>query len=116
MSPLTRVGHTVRYLTRRIASGVSSVPAATPYAVPVRTARDDTIGRLSAALAATVDLVVLNDAPPLLARRIVTSGRRLFCSDPEADHGFVRDVQLRAADLAPFLRRTRRLKLAALRP
>src|SRR6266850_506691 len=52
-----------------------------------------------------VDVVVLNDAPPHLARRIVTRGRRVACSDPEADHAFVRDVQLRAADLEPFLRR-----------
>ncbi|MGH7819077.1 MAG: type VII toxin-antitoxin system MntA family adenylyltransferase antitoxin, partial [Candidatus Binatia bacterium] len=61
-----------------------------------------------------VDVVVLNDAPPLLGRRIVTRGRRVFCSDDDADHAFVRDVQLRAADLEPFLRRTRALKLAAL--
>ena len=61
-----------------------------------------------------VDLVVLDDAPPHLARRIVTAGCRVFCSDPPADHAFVRDVQLKAADLEPFLRRSRRLKLAAL--
>jgi hypothetical protein len=61
-----------------------------------------------------VDLVVLNDAPPGLGRRVVSRGRRLICSDEEADHAFVRDTQLRAADLEPFLRRTRRLKLGAL--
>lgn len=61
-----------------------------------------------------IDLVILNDAPPLLGREIVTRGQRLFCADSEADHVFIRDVQLRAADLAPFLRRTRRLKLAAI--
>ena len=60
-----------------------------------------------------VDLVVLNDAPPGLGRCVVR-GRRLACFDREADHAFVRDVQLRAADLEPFLRRTRRLKLQAL--
>lgn len=75
--------------------------------------------RLSASLARElrvdrVDVVVLNDAPPLLARRIVTEGRRLVCADVEADHAFVRDVQLRAADLEPFLRRMRRLKLEAI--
>ena len=59
----------------------------------------------------TLDLVVLNDAPPLLARHIVTGGRRLVCTDREADHAFVRDVQLRAADLEPFMRRMRRIKL-----
>ena len=61
-----------------------------------------------------VDVVGLNDAPPRLGRKIVSTGRRVFCSQPEADHAFVRDVQLRAADLDPFLRRTQRLKLAAL--
>ena len=49
-----------------------------------------------------------------LARHIVTTGRRVFCGDPERDHAFVRDVQLRAADLEPFLRRTRALKLDAM--
>jgi predicted nucleotidyltransferase len=61
-----------------------------------------------------VDVVVLNDAPPGLGRRIVTTGRRLYCCDAEVDHAFVRDVQLRAADLEPFLRRARRIKLDAL--
>ena len=63
----------------------------------------------------SVDVVILNDAPPHLARSIVTRGRRLVCSDSEADHAFVRDVQLRAADLEPFLRRMRRIKLDALK-
>lgn len=62
-----------------------------------------------------VDVVVLNDAPPGLGRHVVTQGRRVYCRDAEADHAFVRDVQLRAADLEPFLRRMRRIKLEALR-
>lgn len=62
-----------------------------------------------------VDVVILNDAPPLLGRRIVTTGRRVYCRDGAADHAFVRDVQLRAADLEPFLRRAREVKLAAMR-
>lgn len=61
-----------------------------------------------------VDVVVLNDAPPHFARRIVLDGTRVFCRDVEADHAFRRDVQLRAADLEPFLVRTRRVKLEAL--
>lgn len=61
-----------------------------------------------------LDLVVLNDAPPLLARRAVTEGARVLCADPDRDHDFVRDIQLRAADLLPFLRRTARLKLDAI--
>ena len=61
-----------------------------------------------------VDLVVLNDAQALFARRIVLDGRCVHCSDAEAEHAFRRDVQLRAADLAPFLDRMRRIKMAAL--
>lgn len=61
-----------------------------------------------------VDVVVLNDAPPHLARHIVTRGRRLYCSDREADHAFTRTAMLRAADLDPFLQRARRVKLKAL--
>lgn len=60
------------------------------------------------------DVVILNDAPPGLGRAVVTSGRRIYCSDPEADHAYVRDVQLRAADLEPFLRRARQVKLDAI--
>ena len=61
-----------------------------------------------------VDIVILNDAPPTLAARIVTEGLRLFCADGGAEHAFRRDAQLRAADLAPFLRRLARVKLEAL--
>lgn len=61
-----------------------------------------------------LDLVLLRDVPPHLARRIVTTGRRVLCVDPDADAVFVRDVQLRAADLEPFLRRTRAAKLRAI--
>jgi predicted nucleotidyltransferase len=74
--------------------------------------------RLAAALGSgprhPVDVVVLNDAPPLLGRRIVTEGLRIHCADAEADHAYVRDVQLRAADLEPFLRRMRAITLDAL--
>jgi predicted nucleotidyltransferase len=61
-----------------------------------------------------IDVVILNDAPPTLAARIAAEGQRLFCADAEADHAFRRDAQLRAADLAPFLRRMARVKLEAL--
>lgn len=62
-----------------------------------------------------LDLVVLNDAPPGLAAAVVTGGERIYCADPEAEHAFRRDSQLRAADLAPFLRRTAVLKREAIR-
>jgi len=72
---------------------------------------------LAAALGiAEVDVVVLNDAPPTLSRRIVLDGVRLFCGDAERAHAFLRDVQLRAADLEPFLWRMRAVKLAAIAP
>lgn len=61
-----------------------------------------------------VDLVSLVDAPPELGRRICLDGRLVYCADAEAEHAFRRDVQLRAADLAPWLDRVRRVKLDAL--
>ena len=90
-------------------------------ALPTRRDRFDASLRMGVELGSAlscerVDLVVLNDAPPLFARRIVIEGRRVFCRDPEIDHGFVRDVQLRAADLQPFLDRMQTIKLKALAP
>ena len=64
--------------------------------------------------ASEVDIVALNDAPPQFARRVVLDGLLVHCADPAAEHAFRRDVQLRAADVAPFLERTRRTKLEAL--
>ena len=61
-----------------------------------------------------VDVVVLNDAPAELAATAVTRGVRVLCADAEADHAFRRRTVSLAADHAPFLRRARRLKLAAL--
>lgn len=61
-----------------------------------------------------VDVVVLNDAPPGLAAHVSSCGRPVHVGDAEREHAFRRDAMLRAADLAPFLRRTRRLKLDAL--
>ena len=86
---------------------------------PSEADRFDERVRLSAQLGAelgarVVDIVVLNYVPPGLASRVVTRCIRVHCSSPEDDHAFRRDAQLRAADLAPFLKRMRRLKLAAL--
>ncbi len=86
---------------------------------PTRSLRFDERVRLSAWVSAglglsAIDLVVLNDVPPGLARRVVTAGARLFCADDEAARAFERDAQLRAADVEPFLRRTRRAKLEAI--
>jgi predicted nucleotidyltransferase len=75
--------------------------------VPDRSVERVTLGSwLIGALSCNeVDVVVLNDAPPLVGRKIVTDGIRVFCADSEKDLTFVRDVQLRAADLEPFLRK-----------
>lgn len=60
-----------------------------------------------------IDLVVLNDTPPLTARRIAREGRRLACPLPAVDRSFLRDVQVRAIDVEVFLRRPRRPRLEA---
>ena len=73
------------------------------------------IGELIHALGTDeVDVVVLNDAPPLFARRVLAEGVEVFCADRDRGRDFRRDVQLRAADLAPFLERFRQAKLEAL--
>lgn len=62
-----------------------------------------------------IDLVVLNDVSPELGRKVIRDGTRVFCADEETDQAYVRDVQLRAADLVPWLERMRKRKLEALR-
>jgi len=61
-----------------------------------------------------IDLVLLTDAPPSVARRIVTEGRRLLAGDPETVRSFLRDVQVRAADMDAFLRLHRRARTPVL--
>jgi len=86
---------------------------------PERKQRSDLRVRLNSDLVAAlgineVDLVVLNDVPPGLGARIMLDGTPLHVADAEQVHAFTRDVQLRRADLAPFLRRATRLKREAL--
>ena len=88
-------------------------------AFPTASARFDArlalSGRLSAAGERRLaDVVVLNDAPPHLVRRVMLDGQRLFCADEELDHATRRTALSRAADLEPFLRRMRSITLAAL--
>ena len=61
-----------------------------------------------------VDLIVLNDIPPTLGRKVVRDGVRVFCANAELDHAYARDARLRAADLDVWLRRVRRLTLEAI--
>lgn len=79
----------------------------------VRLSLISTLGR---ATAGEIDLVVLNDAPPHLARRIMTEGRRLLAVDVGLDRAHLRVVLSRAADLEPFLRRARAIKLQVIAP
>lgn len=86
---------------------------------PIRSDRFDMRIQLGSELIAVlhhneVDVVILNDAPPILGRKIIQDGIRVFLGDPSADHAYVRDIQIRAADLEPWLRRLRKLRLEAL--
>jgi predicted nucleotidyltransferase len=72
------------------------------------------IGRLEPAVQRPVDLVVLNDAPPHLGRRVMAEGTRLILTDPDLDLAHQRLVRSRSADLEPFLRRMRAVKLQSL--
>ncbi|QBI19735.1 nucleotidyltransferase domain-containing protein [Egibacter rhizosphaerae] len=115
------------YLFGSHASGTARVDSDVDVAVlldrdrfPTAAERFEERLRLTSALIAAlrrddVDLVVLNDAPPMLARTVLRHGRRLQCRDPEADIAFRRHAQLRAADLDLFLGRARRVALEALR-
>jgi predicted nucleotidyltransferase len=71
-------------------------------------------GALSRIGGPAADIVILNDAPPLLGRAIVTRGKRIICLEPELDRAYVRDVQLMAADIEPWLQRMWRIKLDAM--
>jgi predicted nucleotidyltransferase len=88
-------------------------------AFPTPRERIDLRVRLGAELVAAlhrneIDVVVLDDASPELARRILTEGVLLACWDEEARLAAVRDASLRAADIAPFLRRMRGILLESL--
>ena len=73
------------------------------------------IDEMSIAVRREADVVILNDAPPQLARAVIHRGRRVYCGDAEADHAFVRDAQILAADVDPWLKRMRAIKLEVLR-
>lgn len=62
-----------------------------------------------------VDVVILNDAPPLFARRILLEGLVVLVHDEAADRAFLLQTLSRAADLEPWLRRMSTRKLEALR-
>lgn len=52
-----------------------------------------------------VDVLVLNEAPPVLAARVLREGVGAYCRDEEALRAFALGRLLRAEDLEPFLRR-----------
>jgi len=68
--------------------------------------RVDLIGELIGVLNWNeVDVVILNEGPPTLSAGAITQGTLLFCRDARRLRDYVRDVQLLAADLRPFLLR-----------
>lgn len=88
---------------------------------PDRAARAEAAVQLNAEVVGAthvndVDVVVLNDAPPELAARVVSDGRRVYCANADLDWAFRRTALLRRADIRPFLERTRRVKLRAITP
>jgi predicted nucleotidyltransferase len=134
--PLPRIGDLRRYFADRPELGVAAVYMFGSHAAgrahresdvdlgvllrgEAHPQRDDRfevklrlIGELGGVVApAAADVVILNDAPPLLGRHVVNAGTCIYLGDAAADHAYVRDVQLRAADLEPWLRRMRQLKL-----
>ncbi len=60
-----------------------------------------------------VDLVVLNDAPPLLTHRIVKDGRLLFSADEGTRLDFETRAVLRYLDWKPYLERYTRQVLGS---
>lgn len=85
-------------------------------AFPTRLARSEArVGLLSAFMAAAgrndVDLVVLNDVTPILARSVMTEGRLLFCRNPDEELAFRTKTLLMAIDLEIFLAKFRSRKL-----
>lgn len=62
----------------------------------------------------TIDLIVLNDVPPLLARHVLLDGVLLLAKQPDALRTFSRTALSRAADLQPFIARSRRALLETL--
>ena len=96
--------------------GVAVLADPDRYRDPV--GRTELLDRLAPELAQAagdtrLDLLVLNDAPPRIARRIITEGRRIACHDPALDRAFLRDVLVRSVDLEAFFHRPRRLRLVA---
>jgi predicted nucleotidyltransferase len=73
------------------------------------------ITRLGELVRREADVVILNDAPPLLARKIVTRGRRLYCGDTTANDWFIRRIIDLADDIEPWMQQMWAIKLEALR-
>ncbi len=73
------------------------------------------IGEIVGALGINeVDVVILNEVPAPFAAAVVRDGVRVFDSGSARLREFERDVQLRAGDLLPFLKRHRRRQLERL--
>ena len=60
-----------------------------------------------------VDLVVLNEAPPLLAHRILREGLLLFCADEKTRVAFETSAVLKYLDWKPYLEKYTRQVLGS---
>jgi predicted nucleotidyltransferase len=84
-------------------------------AYPTSEARFDARVRLSSALISAlhhnrVDVVVLNDVPPELGRRVVHDGLRVYIGDSSHDHAYVLHGVERLTELRRYLEHLRALK------
>jgi len=50
-----------------------------------------------------IDLVILNEAPPLLKHRVITRGKVIFCRDEQTKTGFEARAILEYLDFKPVL-------------
>lgn len=87
-----------------------------PHADDRFAVRLELLAHVGGRLGADADIVILNDAPPLLGRAIVIEGQAVRVYNAAHDHAYRRDVQLRAADIEPFIERHRRGLLERLVP
>ena len=92
-------GSTVRAGARRVRDVDIGVLAEPPFTI------DELMrwrAELVAATGAPLDLVSLNEAPPVLAREVVDSGECLFARSPDAETDFVTRSRARYWDFMPY--------------
>jgi hypothetical protein len=84
---------------------------APPAAAADRHALYDLAARLEQAASRRVDLVVLGDHDPIIAHRVLSEGRLVFCRDRERRIDFESRIHMRYIDWAPNYERVARRSL-----